>query len=308
MSMNSVCKKNPRDSILGSSCPGRPFGPAPCLHPSLTRAQGGGKGAEPARGRTSCESYQTTMHRRAMLLLLADSAPSSARLRTLPANGAAAVQSARIAPAPGDAMEEVEATDAPPSQIAALQLPRQDRSLSCPSSPLRTSALAEGKFLQRQLLDGQWERLRWELRADVDEAWQCVADFGGYVDRIKTVRTAVGYTPEPDSLFGELRRMVLLRLPRQPDSAAARRALHGERCGAVCDVGARPAELGALRVDGLLARAASADAARLCARLVLRRRAAASARAWLRGRARLAARATQGVLLGTRRAWQRPRR
>lgn len=104
-------------------------------------------------------------------------------------------------------MEEVEATDAPPSQIAALQLPRRGPQPELPElSAEDESALAEGKFLQRQLLDGPSGSgfAVQELRADVDEAWQCVADFGGYVDRIKTVRTAVGYTPEPDSLFGEL--------------------------------------------------------------------------------------------------------
>jgi len=66
--------------------------------------------------------------------------------------------------------------------------------------------LSEGKFLQRQILDGPDGSgfAVQEIRASPDEAWHCVSDFDGYAQRIKTVRTVSRYTPEPDSRFGAL--------------------------------------------------------------------------------------------------------
>lgn len=66
--------------------------------------------------------------------------------------------------------------------------------------------LYEGKFLQRQILDGPDGSgfAVQELRATPDEAWECVSNFDEYAQRIKTVRTVSMYTPEPDSRFGAL--------------------------------------------------------------------------------------------------------
>ena len=148
-------------------------------------------------------TMRTVIHRAILLLLLAESPlTSGARLRAVPTNGAAA----RIVPRASLRLVEA-AEDAPPSQIGALQLPRRGPRPELPElSEEDESVLAAGKFLQRQLLDkgsGSGFAVQ-EVRADVDEAWRCVADFAGYKDRIKTVRTAVAYTPEPDSLFGDL--------------------------------------------------------------------------------------------------------
>ena len=68
------------------------------------------------------------------------------------------------------------------------------------------SVLSEGKFLQRQILDGPDGSgfAVQEIRATPDEAWQCVSNFAEYAQRIKTVRTVSTYTPEPDSRFGAL--------------------------------------------------------------------------------------------------------
>ena len=66
--------------------------------------------------------------------------------------------------------------------------------------------LSEGKFLQRQILDGPDGSgfAVQEIRATPDEAWQCVSNFDEYAQRIKTVRTVSTYTPDADSRFGAL--------------------------------------------------------------------------------------------------------
>ena len=68
------------------------------------------------------------------------------------------------------------------------------------------SVLSEGKFLQRQILDGPDGSgfAVQEIRATPDEAWQCVSNFDEYAQRIKTVRTVSTYTPDADSRFGAL--------------------------------------------------------------------------------------------------------
>lgn len=66
--------------------------------------------------------------------------------------------------------------------------------------------LSEGKFLQRQLLDGPDGSgfAVQEVRAGEEEAWRCISDFDTYAARVKTVRTVAPYVPESDGRFGVL--------------------------------------------------------------------------------------------------------
>lgn len=88
-----------------------------------------------------------------------------------------------------------------------LILPRRGSSPDLPElSDEDVSVLRAGKFLSRQTLEGASGSgfAVQEVRADVNAAWRCIADFDSYPQLISTVRSAKPYTPEGDSRWGEL--------------------------------------------------------------------------------------------------------